>query len=434
MSQRRRVFFVSDRTGLTVEALGSSLLTQFATIDFLRVTLMVGLCVSASDAATRSQTESLPGIFTLDLSTVGGDGSVASLPMYPTYKRGVPADGKACRALFSTTASPTGAGPPPTSVATSPPPTGATLADGRPLPTRCTGKPVPDDTVAFVADGRAWVLDPHTGVLSCLFNVRQPGPFAFGPQGDRVLLGGLSVGDVETQASMWPPIGPTPTVFDWGHPLGLAVVYASPSGAPEKRFMDDGSVEKLTDLPKGTYESIAYHPSGLALGMIVDRGERQGIWLSSNEGKDPVRLVFSRPDTTFSSVAFSPDGTQMWWIAQHAGALSEIHWMDLADRSTFQTVNWSAPPFCRWCNLARRFAIAGEAAGPRAGCGFGKLAAARWNSASAFIAAWSLAELGDRSKSAVPGSQGASSQRWPSWSTYVAPSLVTIGTGTIFKP
>jgi [pyruvate, water dikinase]-phosphate phosphotransferase / [pyruvate, water dikinase] kinase len=39
MSQRKRVFFVSDRTGLTVEALGSSLLTQFGEFDFLRVTL-----------------------------------------------------------------------------------------------------------------------------------------------------------------------------------------------------------------------------------------------------------------------------------------------------------------------------------------------------------------------------------------------------------
>ena len=39
MPQRRRVFFVSDRTGLTVEALGSSLLTQFGEVDFLRVTL-----------------------------------------------------------------------------------------------------------------------------------------------------------------------------------------------------------------------------------------------------------------------------------------------------------------------------------------------------------------------------------------------------------
>jgi len=39
MSQRRRVFFVSDRTGITAEALGSSLLTQFAELDFLRLTL-----------------------------------------------------------------------------------------------------------------------------------------------------------------------------------------------------------------------------------------------------------------------------------------------------------------------------------------------------------------------------------------------------------
>jgi [pyruvate, water dikinase]-phosphate phosphotransferase / [pyruvate, water dikinase] kinase len=39
MSQRRRAFFVSDRTGITVEALGSSLLTQFADLDFLRLTL-----------------------------------------------------------------------------------------------------------------------------------------------------------------------------------------------------------------------------------------------------------------------------------------------------------------------------------------------------------------------------------------------------------
>jgi [pyruvate, water dikinase]-phosphate phosphotransferase / [pyruvate, water dikinase] kinase len=39
MPQRRRVYFVSDRTGLTVEALGSSLITQFDSIDFLRLTM-----------------------------------------------------------------------------------------------------------------------------------------------------------------------------------------------------------------------------------------------------------------------------------------------------------------------------------------------------------------------------------------------------------
>jgi regulator of PEP synthase PpsR (kinase-PPPase family) len=39
MPPKKRVFFVSDRTGITVEALGSSLLTQFADLDFTRVTL-----------------------------------------------------------------------------------------------------------------------------------------------------------------------------------------------------------------------------------------------------------------------------------------------------------------------------------------------------------------------------------------------------------
>jgi hypothetical protein len=246
--------------------------------------------------------------------------------------------GSCTSSTTTTSAQPSTVPPPPTSAA-SPSPTGATLADGTALPGGCAGKAVASETVAFVADGRAWALDPKdAGHLACLFRVRDPGSFAFGPQGDRVLLADLRVQAVSGDAPSLPPAGATPTVFDWGHPLGLAVVYAAPSGQPEKRFMDTGKVEPLSSLPEGTYGSIAYHPSGLALGFIVDEGQRQGIWLSSNEGKDPQRLVFSRPDTTFSSVAFSPDGTRIYWIAQHAGALSEIHWMDLADRSTFQTV------------------------------------------------------------------------------------------------
>ena len=39
MAQRRTAFFVSDRTGITVEMLGNSLLTQFDEIEFQRITL-----------------------------------------------------------------------------------------------------------------------------------------------------------------------------------------------------------------------------------------------------------------------------------------------------------------------------------------------------------------------------------------------------------
>ena len=39
MPERRTVFFLSDRTGITAEMLGNSLLTQFEDFDFLRVTI-----------------------------------------------------------------------------------------------------------------------------------------------------------------------------------------------------------------------------------------------------------------------------------------------------------------------------------------------------------------------------------------------------------
>jgi regulator of PEP synthase PpsR (kinase-PPPase family) len=39
MNDRRTVFFISDRTGITVEMLGNSLLTQFEGLDFQRTTL-----------------------------------------------------------------------------------------------------------------------------------------------------------------------------------------------------------------------------------------------------------------------------------------------------------------------------------------------------------------------------------------------------------
>ncbi|MBA3690652.1 MAG: hypothetical protein H0W82_04475 [Actinobacteria bacterium] len=42
-------------------------------------------------------------------------------------------------------------------------------------------------------------------------------------------------------------------------------------------------------MPKGTYLDIAYHPSGLALAVILERDGTQSIWFSTNKGKDPAR-------------------------------------------------------------------------------------------------------------------------------------------------
>ena len=54
MTQRRTAFFISDRTGITAEMLGQSLLTQFDEIDFERVTLpFVDSVEDAGDAMAK---------------------------------------------------------------------------------------------------------------------------------------------------------------------------------------------------------------------------------------------------------------------------------------------------------------------------------------------------------------------------------------------
>ena len=245
-----------------------------------------------------------------------------------------------------------------------PSPATAVLADGTPLPSGCTGQSLPSETVAFVSSGRAWALDPVTDALSCLFPVRDPGPFAWGPQGDRVLLGGFRVHGLNADAPDLPGIAAEPATFDWGHPIGLAVVFAGAAGEPEKRFMDDGRVERLTALPKGSYLQVAYHPSGLALAFVVDRGGAQAIWFSTNEGTDATRLVFGQGGTRFTSIAFSPDGQRLWWVAEHAGGYPVLHWMDLGHRSSFTDV-WRGSPGTFAQDL--RFAPAGSLKSVNAG-------------------------------------------------------------------
>ena len=216
-------------------------------------------------------------------------------------------------------------------------PTGARLADGTSLPEGCVSGAVASETVAFVAEDRAWALDPETNELSCLFSVDDPGPFAWGPQGDRVLLAGFEIRGVGSDAPNLPAIRTPVTAFDWGHPIGLAVAFADGKGHPRKRFIDTGHQIKLDALPAGDYLQVAYHPSGLALAFVVQTKEGQEIWLSTNEGEDPQRLIFSKAGTTFTSLVFSPDGERLWWTAEHAEGYPELHFMNLDTRTGFGT-------------------------------------------------------------------------------------------------
>jgi hypothetical protein len=244
--------------------------------------------------------------------------------------------------LPSTVPPPSTLGPGETTSPSTPPSTSTTpsvlpsirLASGEAIPTSCAPA-IPDatDTVAFVAQGHAWALGPRDGRLTCLFDVTSAGPFIWGPLGDRALLA-----DLEVKSVPGGPVRPAsdlqPVQASWGHPTGVSIAFVSPDGTKlQKAHVGNDSLDDLTPIPDAQYLKVAYHPSGLALGFTVSTDGGQAIWVSGNDGTNPVRLVFSEEGTTFGNIAFRADGAVLYYVAQHADDHPEVHEIALNDTS-----------------------------------------------------------------------------------------------------
>ena len=232
----------------------------------------------------------------------------------------------ACTGSSSQAPSPSTAG----SSSSSPSTIIATLANGDVLPEGCpTGADVRAHTVAFVAGGNAWVLDPESGDATCLFPVPAPGPFTWNPRGDRALLSGLEIASVDGR-QVRAGTSSSIATSSWGHPIGKAVVYISPSGTRlRKIYPGTQRRDDITPIAHVHYLNVIYHPSGLALAFVIDTGEGQEIWLSSNLGEEPTRLVFAVGGNTFGALAFTADGGRLVYSAVHADHAPVLHALDL---------------------------------------------------------------------------------------------------------
>jgi hypothetical protein len=218
------------------------------------------------------------------------------------------------------------------------------LASGAPLPARCVPRAVPPAaTVTFVAGGRAWALEPAGGRVTCLFGVRDPGPFAWGPRGDRALLARLEVkglGDAPTRAST----RVDPAESSWGRPIGKSIVFVGRGGrALLKAHPAGGGFLDVTPLRGVRYERVVYHPSGLAFAFSLRRGRFESIWISSNVGKTPRKLVHGRLHTGFDALAFGERGAVLYFAAQHLDHHVDVHALALGGSSTAPVV-WSGEP------------------------------------------------------------------------------------------
>ncbi|MEA2578542.1 MAG: hypothetical protein QOD78_2130, partial [Chloroflexota bacterium] len=223
------------------------------------------------------------------------------------------------------------------------PPAGATLASGDPLPACEPAAPPASDTVTFIAAGEAWAMSPSGDHLTCLFPVENPGPFEWGPLGDRVLLGGLEVRGVAD--------GPSHAAGDqkvaaieWSRPTGKSIVFAPPDGHSLAKVLVTGTTTQDVTPPllESTFLSVSYHPSGEAFAFAMQQGDSQSIWLASNTGKNPGRLVFSELGTTFGAIGFEVDGKHLLYAAVHDKSHALLHRIDITDTKQAPVV-WAAP-------------------------------------------------------------------------------------------
>lgn len=211
-------------------------------------------------------------------------------------------------------------------VTTTPPPGPIDAAD---LPATCdAGAPGPTQTLAFVAGGSAWAMDPATGDLTCLFTVEDPGPFAWGPLGDRVVVGnGEVVGPDGGPIVRAEDMGST---FGWSKPTGKSLVYVrGDDEVLSKQRLTGGDPEPLLELPAGTYEAVAYHPSGLAMAVSVHDGDEPQIFIATNEGAREKRVVVGLSAVSFPSLAFDETGQNLYYVAEHKGGYVQVHRVDL---------------------------------------------------------------------------------------------------------
>jgi hypothetical protein len=205
-----------------------------------------------------------------------------------------------------------------------PPDTGAGLAAAGALPDGCArDAPSPSSApVAFVAGGRAWAASADGRRLWCLFEVRRPGPFLWGPRGDRVVLDGLEVRGVG--ARVWRQgQGVQPVSLAWLGPAGDALAFVAPGGLNlERAALGSIDQQELTPLRGAKYEAVAAHPSGRALAFAVRRNGTAEVWVASDTATGEVKVAGGQ--ARFGPLAFSAGGKALYYGSKLADGTRRV--------------------------------------------------------------------------------------------------------------
>ena len=108
----------------------------------------------------------------------------------------------------------------------------------------------------------------------------------------------------------------SPAVTSWGHPIGEAVVYISPSGTRLARSTPARSATTISRRSMAFTTWTLLPPSG-PIAFVVDTGERRGDLAVVERWRGTVRSSMRSGDD-FGALAFTADGGTLLYAAVHA--------------------------------------------------------------------------------------------------------------------
>ena len=205
------------------------------------------------------------------------------------------------------------------------------------LPPDCTGSGSVPTTgqVTFIKLGlQLYGVRPDGKEAICIAHVDQQDPFFWGPKADRFAVARFQAPEIYAGGKFRTVKGPDDDarLQGFSRPAGDDLLFISSDGSQLTTVpISGGPPADISFLRR--HDEVAVHPSGTQLAVIGEpAGDDYGIFLATDAGTDPQRVVKSGREDEFYGMAYSSDGSTLYYVIDLHNSW-ELHALDLTELS-----------------------------------------------------------------------------------------------------
>jgi hypothetical protein len=196
--------------------------------------------------------------------------------------------------------------------------------------------------ITFISGSLVYQVHPDGSGLKCLVSSERPLTLAWSAAADRLLLGGLQAFTPDQQRGTVPQQVRSPR---WSRPTGKSTIYISIDRRHLLKVPAAGG--KPLDISfLDRHDEVTYHPAGTHIAVSGKAKDGSyGIFLATNTGGNPVALALSENAREISGLAFSHQGDDLYFSADH-GDHFDLHRLNIRS-SNLETVDSGSLPYAK---------------------------------------------------------------------------------------